>query len=157
LNCLSKLYATGGSKEPFGSIAPNTGEAKLGIWMGDTASFASMAELLRLLQDAEHPIPRTLTISGPPAVDDPRVHSNYRYAKTWKIEYLRTATEPHWEWSGDTHHPVLHLGAELLTEFIECLANERCEDYGIGKKEAKSKNITDLAEAQLWFWGTMGP
>lgn len=122
---------------------------------GETAGFASLAELLRLMQDAEHPIPRTLTISGPPVGAEMRLYSKYRYAKTWKIDFKRTAPEPYWEWSGDTHHPVLHLGNELLTEFIECLANERCEDYGIGKKEKAYE--TDLADAELWFWRTMGP
>jgi len=125
---------------------------------GDAAGFASLADLLRLMQDADYPIPRTLTISGPPAGADLRFYRNYRYAKTWQIDYVQTVAEPYWEWSGDTHHPVLHLGSKLLAEFIDCLADERCEDYGIGKKEAKkSKNITDLSEAQLWFWRTMGP
>ncbi len=124
---------------------------------GDDAGFASLAELLRLMQDAEYPIPRTLTISGPPTGSDLRFYRHYRYAKTWKIDYVRSATERHWEWSGDTHHPVLHLGDELLTEFIDCLADERWEDYGIGKKHKKGTNITDLSEAELWFWRTMRP
>lgn len=122
---------------------------------GDAEGFASLAELLRLLQAAEFPILRTLTISGPPADADPRFYRKYRYAKTLKIDLVRTATEPHWEWSGDTHHPVLHLGNELLAEFIECLVDERCEDFGIGRK--KKAYEPELAYAQLWFWRTMGP
>lgn len=118
---------------------------------GDNPGFASVVELLRLLQEAEFPILRTLTISGPPAGADLRFYRNYRYAKTWKIDYVRSATEPYWEWSGDTHHPVLHLGSQLLAEFIECLLDERCEDFGIGRKHKKCTNIIDLAEAELWF------
>ena len=95
---------------------------------GDDTGFASLAELLRLLQAADTPVIRTLIISGAPAGDDLRFYRNYRYAKSWKIDYVRSAVEPHWEWSGDTHHLVLHLGHELLTELIECLVDERCED-----------------------------
>jgi hypothetical protein len=124
---------------------------------GDDAGFATLVELLRLLQDAEFPILRTLTVSGPPVGADLRLYSKYRYAKTWKIDFVRSATEPHWEWSGDTDHPVLHLGNELLAEFIECLTDERCEDFGIGRKHKKCSNITDLPEAELWFWRTMRP
>ena len=121
---------------------------------GEAAGFASLAELLRLLQSSEYLITRILTISGPPAGTDLHLYSKYRYAKTWKIAFQRTVPEPYWEWSGDTHDPVLHLGAELLTEFIECLANEPCEDYGIGKKEKSYE--TELADAEIWFWRTMG-
>lgn len=124
---------------------------------GDIEGFATLAELLRLMQDAEYPIPRTLTSSGPPAGADLRFYCNYRYAQTWKIDYVRAAAEPHWKWSGDTHHPVLHLGDELLTECIRCVADERCEDFGIGRKHKKCTNITELVDAELWFWRTVGP
>jgi len=122
---------------------------------GDAAGFASLAELLRLMWATEYPVPRTLTISGPPAGVDLSYYRKYWYAKTWKIGYVQSVMEPHWEWSGDTHHPVLHLGNELLAEFIDCLVDERCEDFGIGKK--KKAYESELADAQLWFWRTMGP
>ena len=121
----------------------------------NTLGWESLRDLLERMLQCETSCARTLQISP---LDESWRTAEYPHISpnTWRIEFEPSDQDKElWAWHWENPRLFLRLGRTRLAEFIVCLTNERCEDFGIGG-DGKAY-AEDPTRAQLWFWRTMMP